>query len=200
MRRLLGATPILYLAALLSLIAAWKARTRLEDQIRVTYALQEETRRLETHGKALIGVLNEQELTSPFLSADVVVGGGGPEIVLDPPTNVVLYRLSTRCRYCPANYGFLNELAASGVPVIGLAVDLDPSSVERHRAEWGVRFPVLVHAHGSAVDLVPRYGTPTLVVFSEGRIALLEFGELTPEVRIAVRATTTRWMGHPQSQ
>jgi hypothetical protein len=86
------------------------------------------------------------------------------------------------------NYGFLNDLADAGIPVFGLAFGSGQSAIERHVSEWDVRFPILLDPEGSAVTVVPRYATPTLLVVSQGKVVYLGFGELGPEARTMIRS------------
>jgi hypothetical protein len=53
---------------------------------------------------------------------------------------------------------------------------------------------VLVNPRGSAVDIIPRYGTPTLVAIAEEQVVLLEFGELSPEAQDFLRSSSRSWV------
>ena len=193
MRPMIRANAILYVAILFSLGAGLRERMRLSDAVQEVSSLRDRNGYLETYKKALIRVLNDVELDSPFLAADIGIGSESGGLLMQEPNNIVLYRLSTDCPICPSNYGFLNDLTDAGVLVIGLAVDSAEAVVERHRSAWDVRFPILVHPRGSAADLVPRYGTPTIVVISHEEVVFLEFGELEPEAQQTLRILTRAW-------
>ena len=186
-------TSILYLAIVLSLGAGLRERLRLNDAISEISVLRERALHLGIHRKALLSRLNEVGLSTPFLTADGEVGLESDGVIIQEPSQIVLYYLSTECQICPLNYGFLNDLTDSGVPVVGLVFDPAEGAVERHRSEWDVRFPILVNPQGSAVDVVPRYGTPAIVVISQERVAFLEFGELTTKSQEALRSYTASW-------
>ena len=186
---------LLSLAVVLALGAGIGARIRLSGAIEEVSTLRNKNELLEIHRRALKDLLNDVELDPPFLAADVAVGLESDGLLIQEPGNVVLYRLSTDCTACRSNYGFLNDLTEAGVPVIGLAVDsIDAEAVvERHQVEWDVRFPILVNSRGSATEVVPRYGTPTTVVISQGKVVFLEFGKLEPEARQALKTLSEAW-------
>ena len=184
---------VLYSAVLLALGAALRERIRSTDAVQDALALRERSDHLHVYRKALIQRLNEVDMSSPFLAAEFVVGAPGDVLLPGGSQSVVLYRISTNCPFCPSNYDFLNDLADGGIPVVGLAADTAADVVRRHHFEWNLRFPVLVGPRGSAADAVPRYGTPTMVAISRGAVVFVEFGELEPEARDALRTLTRGW-------
>ena len=153
-----------------------------------------ENRRLVTHKQALLHVLNQRALKPPVLEAEVVVGS--PRGIQFPnPTHLVLYALSTDCPICPKNYPFLDSLAGLGYPVLGLATDSAEASVRDHVLETGIVFPILVNAHGSLLDRIPKLVVPTLITVRNGEIGFLEFGELGSEAKEVLRSDLREWEG-----
>ena len=108
-------------------------------------------------------------------------------------SDVVLYLLSTDCPICPTNYGFLNDLTESGIPVVGLVLGPPEGAVQSHLSEWEVRFPILVNPYGSALDVVPLFGIPTTILIHRGEVAYLEFGELDTKAEETIRPFTRSW-------
>ncbi len=193
MRRLGKSDVLLFLAFVLSLGANLKTRSKLNHQIQEDASLREENQYLEFFKQALIKVLNDKKPSSLSHTADLGVGMATEGPLIGDSGSVVLYRLAADCPVCPLNYGLLNELSGLGVPVVGIAVSATKAEVERHRAEWDVEFPILVNPQGSAVEMVPRYGTPTIVVISKGEVVFLEFGALAPVAERTLRAITGMW-------
>jgi len=154
--------------------------------------LRETIVHLDLYKKALIAHLGEADLASPFLKGQDAGGfesAGDLSVDLSvESSNAVLYLLSVRCPISPTNYGFLNTLVDSGVPVFGLAVDDTEEAVKRHLSDWEIRFPILVNPEGSATGVVPRFATPTIVVVSQGKVVWLDFGELLPEAQDVLKA------------
>ncbi len=184
---------LISIGIIVALAAALRAQARLEGALDEQFRLQEEVRNLATYKKALFSQLNELALDPPFLKGQIGAGPVAGEMVVQEPGNVVLYLISTDCPHSPINYGFLNELVDSGVPVVGLATDTILGALEHHQTDWELRFPVLFLPEGSAARLVPRYGTPTLVVVSDEEVALIEFGELGSEAQDLLKDLTKSW-------
>ena len=197
MRRIPWANTLLGLALVFSFGAGFRARASLERMERELSALGEENRNLGIHKDALRKHLNASGFGSPFLTADLAVGSGMSEFLVDDPRDVILYRISTSCPFCSAQYDLLNDLADSGVFVVGLATDTAVGMVEQHAEEWNLRFPILIGPGGTAVDKVPQYGTPTLVVIRGQEVVFLEFGEIVPEVRESLKTLGTGWAMDP---
>ena len=142
-----------------------------------------------------MAILNEWDLSPPFVEAEAVIWRES----LDPSAldlgSAIFYLLSTECPFSPANYPLLNRLAKSGVPVVGVAVERSPDMVARYAEEWDLSFPVLVGASGSAIDRLPSFQTPTLLLASGGEVILVEFGKLSPGSSDFVEAIATSWTG-----
>jgi hypothetical protein len=194
MRRWDWSTAVLLIASLLLLSVGLRERALLQDALSKMASLWEETRDLAVYRNALLWDLNQVSLDPPFLVAETDLEvQSTPVVHVQEPSNVVLYFLSPDCPICPTNYDFLNMLAEDGATVFGLAFEPVEREVELHKNKWELRFPVLANPTGSAVDLIPRYGTPTTVVFSQGKVVLLEFGELEPETREFIRSLVQSW-------
>ena len=186
-------TFLLSLAFIVALGAGISERVLLLDAYEEVAFAREGIRRLSHHKKALLSTLNDVELGSPFLTAEVVAGSSLDGLVLQDPSDILLYLLSTDCPHCSKNYHFLNDLAESGVPVIGLATDTIVDVIATHQSEHDVRFPILFDPRGSAMDLLPGYATPTLVVVANREVVFVEFGELQTEDQERLRALTAGW-------
>jgi hypothetical protein len=180
-------------ANLLAFLAMARTQRSIAALSEEASSLREANRRLLVHRRALQHQLNRADLVNPFLEADSQVGGGSAPVRLETPRDIVLCRISTECPHCPENYRFLRELSESGVLVIGLATDTSQAVVERHWMERTMGFPVLVRARGSAIAIVPDYGTPTTVAISQGKVVFLEFGELAVGDQNALRGLTSSW-------
>lgn len=189
---------LLISAVVLSLGAGIRERVRLLQAIDDLAEVEERAQYLGTYREALLAQLNRVKLGSPFLTAEVVVGLPEDRALRLDSGNVVLCYLSTDCPFCPTNYEFLNRLATSGVPVVGLAFDPVEGAVETHHREWNLQFPIFVNPVGTVVEMVPRYGTPTIVVVSQGKVAFLEFGELRDGAQRSLKAIADSW--EPPSQ
>ena len=188
MRKITGQRGLVCVAILVSIGAALKERLSLNRAMEEMASLRETILHLDTYKKALITHLNGKEIRSPFLEGRIV-GGPGPQGPLTvEPNHGVVYYLSPDCPISSTNYGLLNELADAGVPVFGLVFDSAERAVERHASQWEVGFPILLNPGGSAVDVLPRYGTPTVVVVSQGEVVFLGFGELGSEQEDSVRS------------
>lgn len=188
MKRITWQIGLIYLALMVSVAAAVKERRSLNRAMDRMSGHRETILHLDLYKKALIAHLSEADLGSPFLKGRNAGGSESGGDLSVESSDAVLYLLSTECPISPANYGFLNELVDSGVPVFGLAFDDTEEAVERHRSEWETRFPILVSPEGSAIGVVPRYATPTIVVVSQGEVVWLDFGELLPEAQDVLKA------------
>ena len=185
---------LLYLALTVSLAAGLREGVRLHETIEEVSSLRDRVHSLDTYKKALLKHLSNMQLTPPFLTADVGFGPDSDGFLLEERVNAVLYLLSTECPVCPRNYPFLNTLSNSGVTVIGLAVDSTAVAVEKHISEWKISFPILVDPKGSAVEIVPRYATPTTVAVSREEVVFLEVGVMDPDSQRTLESITRAWI------
>ena len=183
---------LLFFSFVLALGAGIRERISLLSAYEEMSSLRDDISRVMLHKKVLLHSLNSVELGSPFLEAEAEAGSDLDELVIQEPSDVVLYLLSTQCPHSPKNYGFLNSLADAGVPVVGLATDSIASAIVSHRSEHEVRFPILFDPQGSALEVVPGYATPALVVVAGQEVVFVEFGELQVEDQERLRALTSR--------
>lgn len=105
----------------------------------------------------------------------------GALVSLDAPRSGVLYLFRVGCAFSGRNLEALERLQARGVRVVGFAPEDAPELVDRFRESQKVSFPLVVQAHGSLVELVPRARTPLTIMVVSGRIAHMWLGALTPE-------------------
>lgn len=190
---------ILAVGLLASMAVAARERSNLNDALDSASTLREERAHLELHRRALLMSLDGLEWFDPFLAAEVVIGQGfSATEPLRTPTDIILYLLSTGCPACALNFPVLNEMADRGIPVVGLARDSNVGDVQEYCDSTGPRFPLLVGAHGSALQGIPSYGTPTAVVFSGGKVAYIAFGQFTNATLSHLDAITEGWLRKPR--
>jgi peroxiredoxin len=105
---------------------------------------------------------------------------GGTMQLADVSNNVLLSFWATWCSNCKSEVPLLNELqensAASGVQVVGIAVEAEQEMVAAFQRRFGIKYPVLLDTDGAVSK---RYGVitfPTTVLVRGGKIAFVENG------------------------
>ena len=165
------------------------AEVRLEQQ-----AMQDSVRSVSREREVLWKHLVDHSLTGHFLRGRIAPTG---EMVDDRDVVDGVYMLmAERCGACPENYGFLNELSAVHhlnvvglVPSAGVPARFQSTfeSLSEHVTEHELRFPVVFEPSGSLLEVMPLWGTPLTLVFSEGELTYMVVGVFTEAQRARIR-------------
>ncbi len=162
------------------------------DEMRL---LEETAGSLSRDRAALWQHLIAHPLASPFLVGATAVTGELLNVA--EPNDGVYMLMAETCPACPRNYPFLNELHISrgGFDVVGMVLSNDlPAmylstfeSLSRHVTDLEVLFPVVFEPTGSLLEVVPLWGTPLVLVFSDGEPTYMAVGALSDGQKADIR-------------
>ena len=164
--------------ALLTLDAALavlliKEKGRRQDLLVALRTERNKTARFEAELSGFRQVVLNHDLSGFF------VAGHSPQtglpIRMDVPVPGIYYTIDVNCGACAANIPFLNQLVASGAPIVGLS-DQSDSLLSAFAKTHNISFPIVAGATGELWSLVPRTISPVTMIVQGNKVSSILTG------------------------